>query len=146
MAGKLMEALKSLKGILSADSPRNIKKRTEGAITKMQNTTGAKRTGGGSPGTDYSGVNVSLLQSSKKQERIKPGNITKGAKDLYKPSKVGEDSPDYSTPAKTYDSKPNKSNAPRPEYKKEEEKKSKKRVHHATRMAKKLMGGGTKRY
>jgi hypothetical protein len=42
------------------------------------------------------------------------------------------------------DSKPNKSNAPRPEFNKK--KKSNKRVHYATMMAKKLMGGGTKRY
>lgn len=37
------------------------------------------------------------------------------------------------------DSKPNKSNAPRPEFNKK--KKSTKRVHYATMMAKKLMGG-----
>ena len=42
------------------------------------------------------------------------------------------------------DSKPNKSNAPRPDFNKK--KKSNKRVHHATKMAQKLMGGGTKRY
>lgn len=140
-----MEVLKSLKGVLSPESPRNIKKRTEGAISKMQRTKGAPRRGGGSPATDYSGVNVPLLNSAKKQKRIAPGNLNKGAK-LYKPSEVGKDYPDYSTPARTYDNSDRpKSNSPRPDFKQNKKKTSNKRVHHATRMAKELMGG-KKRY
>lgn len=53
------------------------------------------RQGKGSPGTDYSGFNSTIHKS--KIKRIKPGNITKGAKGLYKPSKVGEDSPKYNS-------------------------------------------------
>lgn len=93
------DILKNLKGILNPESPRNIKKRTEGAISKMQRTKGAPRRGGGSPATDYSGVNVPLLKSSRKQKRIAPGNINKGAK-LYKASEVGKDYPKYKTNTK----------------------------------------------
>lgn len=148
MAG-FMEVLKSLKGVLSPESPGNIKKRTEGAISNMQRTKGAPRMGGGSPATDYSGVNVSLLKSAKKQKRIAPGNLNKGAK-LYKSAKVGKDYPDYSTPARTYNNSDGpKSNAPRPDFKQNKKKdklgRSKSVPHYATKMAKELMGG-KKRY
>lgn len=58
-----------------------------------------KRQGKGSPGTDYSGFNSSIHKSliKKSKLKVKPGNITKGVKGLYKPSKVGEDYPKYNS-------------------------------------------------
>ena len=89
----------------------------------------------------------------------KPGKIAKGNGNPYTPTQLKPVGPDMGRDARKSRSKGNSvpgkastsnSTNKAPSYKTKKKqttkKKSNRRVHHATEMAKKLMGGGTKRY
>ena len=90
----------------------------------------------------------------------KPGKIAKGNGNPYTPTQLKPVGPDMGRDARKSrsdgnsvpggESKSYTDKAPKYKGKKQKtqtpKKKSNKRVHHATEMAKKLMGGGTKRY
>lgn len=102
--------------------------------------------------SDYKSYEPSYMKAAKV---TKPGNLASGGDKLYKSvggaSKLGNVILENKEETIYQDSKPNKSNAPKPDYKaavKKDKKKKQKRklgrnIHKA---AQKLMGGGTKQY